>query len=55
MNELMVIFFGLAVIRAIVPLADPKNYNVGTIFVSISTSWAFYHLVFNCGKITIGF
>jgi uncharacterized protein YegL len=55
MNELMVIVFGLAVIRTITPLTEQENWNIPKLSVAISTSWAFYHLLTNCANITMSF
>lgn len=52
MDELMIIVFGLAVVRTLVPLAKKENYNFSTIFVAVVTCLAFYHLLFNCITIT---
>ena len=52
MNELMLIVFGLAVIRALVPLAK-DDYSGGQLFVAVTMCWAYYHLLFNCITITI--
>lgn len=52
MNELMIIIFGLAVVRTLTPLIKKDNFNVATISVAVMTCWAFYHLLFNCAKIT---
>tara|TARA_R110001606_G_scaffold383774_1_gene546198 strand:- start:410 stop:571 length:162 start_codon:yes stop_codon:yes gene_type:complete len=53
MNELMIIVFGLAVVRTLHSLANPDNYSIGNIFVAVVTCWAFYHLLFNCATITV--
>ncbi len=52
MNELMIIVFGLAVVRTLTPLIKKENYNVGSVCVALMTCWAFYHLLFKCAKIT---
>ncbi len=52
MNELMIIIFGLAVIRTLTPLIEKKNFNIPTITVATMTCWAFYHLLFNCATIS---
>ena len=52
MNELMVIIFGLAVVRTISPLTERENYKFGRILVAATMVWAFYHLLFNCATIT---
>lgn len=52
MNELMIIVFGLATIRAIKPLAEPENWKFGKITVALTMCWAFWHLISNCATIT---
>ena len=52
MNEIMIIIFGLATVRAISPLAKKENYNVGSILLAGSMAWAFYHLLANCATIS---
>jgi len=52
MNELMIIIFGLATVRAVYPLSKKENYSVGSILVAVSMVWAFYHLLANCATIT---
>ena len=52
MNELMIVVFGLAVVRTLTPLIKKENYNFATISVAVTTCWAFYHLLFNCASIT---
>jgi hypothetical protein len=52
MNELMIIVFGLAVVRTLTPLIKKENFKLSTIFVAFITCWAFYHLLFNCATIT---
>jgi len=45
MNELMIIVFGLAVVRTLTPLIKKENFKLPTIFVAFITCWAFYHLL----------
>ena len=52
MNELMIIAFGLAVVRTLTPLIKKENFKLPTIFLAFTTCWAFYHLLFNCATIT---
>jgi TRAP-type C4-dicarboxylate transport system permease small subunit len=52
MNELMIIVFGLAVVRTLTPLIKKENWNFGSLLLAISMCWAFYHLLFNCATIT---
>ena len=52
MNELMIIVFGLAVVRTLTPLIKKENFKLSTILVAIMTCWAFYQLLFNCATIT---
>ena len=52
MNELMVIIFGMAVVRTLTPLADPEKISVGSLFLAGSMCWAFWHLLANCATIT---
>lgn len=52
MNELMIIIFGLAVIRTLSPLAKKENYKIGNILNAVTMCWAFWHLIANCATIT---
>jgi hypothetical protein len=52
MNELMIIVFGLAVVRTLTPLAKKENYSIGSVLLALITCWAFYHLLVNCATIT---
>lgn len=55
MNELMLIFIGLAVVRSIMKtFEDTENIHrkIGSVLVAISMCWSFYHLLFNCATIT---
>jgi len=52
MNELMIIIFGLAVVRTISPLADKDNHSFASFLLAGSMIWAFYHLIANCATIT---
>jgi hypothetical protein len=52
MNELMIIIFGLAVVRTLTPLTKKENFSIGSVFLCLITCWAFYHLLFNCANIT---
>lgn len=52
MNELMIIIFGLATVRTLMPLADENNWKLAKIILAVSMCWAFWHLLHNCLTIT---
>ena len=55
MNELMIITFGLAVVRTLTPLMDKEKINFSSLFMASTMCWAFYHLLSECATITIQF
>jgi hypothetical protein len=49
---MMIIIFGLATIRTLVPLAKKENFTFGSIALATTMCWAYYHLLVNCATIT---